>query len=340
MRDHPALRIALFTALDALAAADPGGAARALAGSELPVRSQPAFPHLRMCVLLEESNEGERPARFHHLLRTGGVSPHADSTVLRTALALVWAGALPSGREARLLLDELGSDLHRSAGTRERLVDAALGAPCDDPDVPALAADLLRCFGPELPPGQRAALRRLEFAGLLGTPAEGENWVERALTPGPEGDEPVPDRITARVHEALARRLVRPDAPESELYALARSDRAAPHAAYARAGRSEEVGARLRSEPSYVAFCFCAWSAWPGTSPAWDRTGPELLQKVLRPVVRALSAEDLAAVEAALDRAGRGKLDAFRSWNRPGRLGRLTGRLSGRGISRRSTPGA
>ncbi|MGW5634172.1 GTPase-associated protein 1-related protein [Streptomyces sp. NPDC003832] len=338
VRDHPALRIALFAALDALAAADPPAAVRALAGSELPVRSQPASPHLRMCVLVEQAAEGERPDRFQELLRTGGVSPHADPTVLRTALALVWTGQLPSGREARLLLNELGSDLHRTAGTRELLIDAALAAPADDPDAPALAADLLRCFGPELRPGRRAALRLLEFTGLLGTPAEGENWIERALTPGPEGGEPVPDPVMDRVHRALADRLVQPDVPESELYALARSDRPALHAAYARAGRSQEVGARLRAEPSYVAFCFCAWSAYPGTGAAWDGTGPALLDKVLRPAVKALSAAELAEVEAALDRAGRGKLDAFRVWNRPGRLGRLTGRLAGRGLSRRSAP--
>ncbi len=56
-----------------------------------------------------------------------------------------------------------------------------------------------------------------------------------------------------------------------------------------------------------------------------------LLTKVLRPVVRALPAEDLAEVEEALRRTGRGRLDAYRAWNRPGALGRLAGRLTGRG---------
>ncbi|WP_327400470.1 hypothetical protein OG194_09820 [Streptomyces sp. NBC_01288] len=53
--------------------------------------------------------------------------------------------------------------------------------------------------------------------------------------------------------------------------------------------------------------------------------------KALRPVVRALPTENQSEVEAALDHAGRGKLDAFHAWNRPGTLGRLAGRLPGRG---------
>ncbi|MDT9695013.1 GTPase-associated protein 1-related protein [Streptomyces sp. P17] len=338
VRDHPALRIALFAALDALAAADPRGAARPLAGSELPVQLPPAFPHLRMCVLTEPAREGDRLGRFHGLLRTGGVSPHADTAVLRTALDLVWPGELPTGQEASLLLNELGSDLHRAAGTRDLLIEAALAAPPDDPDIPVLAADLLRCFGTELRHGQRAALLLLEFAGLLGTPGEGEDWVGRALSLRTGAGEPVPEPVTDRVFEALGRRLMRPDAPESELYALARSDEPALLAAYERAGRSDRVGDRLRTVPSYVAVCFCAWSAFPGSSTAWDETSSALLTKVLRPIVKALPAEDLAEVEVALGRAGRGKLDAFRTWNRPGKLGRLAGRLSGRG--RRGEQGA
>jgi hypothetical protein len=91
------------------------------------------------------------------------------------------------------------------------------------------------------------------------------------------------------------------------------------------------VGDRLRTSPAYVAARFCDWSAFPGTHPTWDETRTALLGKVLRPVVRALPAEDQTEVEAVLGRAGRGKLDAYRAWNRPGALGRLAGRLSGRG---------
>jgi hypothetical protein len=99
------------------------------------------------------------------------------------------------------------------------------------------------------------------------------------------------------------------------------------------------VSERLRTEPAYVAARFCDWTAFPGTYQAWDETRTTLLTKVLRPAVRALPAEDQGEVEAALDRAGRGKLDAFRAWNRPGALGRLAGRLSGRG-RRAEQPGA
>jgi hypothetical protein len=91
------------------------------------------------------------------------------------------------------------------------------------------------------------------------------------------------------------------------------------------------VGDRLRTVPSYVADLFCDWTAFPETHPAWNETRNTLLSKVLRPVVRALPAEDQTEVEAALGRAGRGKFDAYRAWNRPGALGRLAGRLSGRG---------
>ncbi|GCB45121.1 GTPase-associated protein 1-related protein [Streptomyces sp. NL15-2K] len=336
---HPALRIALFGALDALAAADPVVAARKLAGSELPVTLQPGFPHLRMCVTATPSDApGDRLARFHGVLRTAGVSPHADTAVLRTALGLVWAGALPSGQEASLLLNQLGSDTHRAAGTRDLLIEAALAAPADDPGVPVLATDLLRCFSTELRPGQRSALLLLEFAGLLGTEGEGEQWVDRVLALRDSATEPVPDTVTERVHGALARRLLEGTAPENEVYSLARSAEPGLLAAYERVGRSDRVGDRLRTVPSYVAARFCDWSAYPGTHPDWDATRTTLLTKVLRPVVRVLPAEDHAEIEAALGRAGRGKLDAWRSWNRPGALGRLAGRLSGRG--RRAEPAA
>ncbi|WP_308114479.1 GTPase-associated protein 1-related protein [Streptomyces sp. ISL-12] len=328
---HPALRIALFGALDALAAADPVAVSRRLAGSRLPVALQPGFPHLRMCVLSPEAREpGDRLTRFHGVLRAAAVSPHAEPAVLGTALHLVWPGELPTAQEASLLLNQLGSDIHRAAGTRDVLVDAALAAPPDDLDVPVLAADLLRCFPTELRPGQRAALLLLEFTGLLGTEGEGEEWVGRALGLRDGAAEPVPDTVTERVCAALARRLVDGPAPDSELYGLARSGEPRLLAAYERAGRSERVRDRLRTSPAYAAACFCAWSACPGTHPAWDETRTALLTKVLRPVVRALPAADLAGIEDTLGRAGGGRLDAFRSWNRPGTLGRLAGRFSGR----------
>lgn len=331
---HPALRIALFGVLDALAAAHPVRVADRLGGSGLPVDLPPPHPHLRMCVAPPEpASGGSRLARFQAVLRTAGISPHAEPPVLRTAFLLVWPGPedRPTGEEASLLLNEIGSDAHRAAGTRDLLIDAALAAPVDDPDVPFLAVDLLTRFSGELHPEQRAALLLLEFTGRLGTAAEGENWVHtvRQLRDGTA--EPVPDPVTERVYAALARRLLATYVPESELYGLARADEPGMLAAYERAARSERTGERLRTSPAYLAARFCDWSAFPGTAPAWDEVRTALLGKVLRPVVRALPATDRAGVEEALGRAGGGKLDAYRAWNRPGAFGRLAGRLAGRG---------
>ena len=340
---HPGLRVALFGSLDTLASTEPAAAARVLRGSGLPLGlQQSGFPHLRMCAApaVAPAESDDRLDRFHGLLRTAGVSPHADPTVLRTALRLTWSGAeLPTGQEASLLLKELGSDSHRAAGTRELLIEAALTARPDDRAAPALATDLLRCFTTELRPGQRTALRLLEFTGLLGTANEGEEWVARVLSLKAGSAEPIPETVVERAFEALAWRLLEGQAPANELYALARSAEPRLLAAYERAGRSDRVGERLRTGPAYVAARFCDWSAFPGTDPTWDETRTALLAKVLRPIVRALPTEDQGEVEAALDRAGRGKLDAFRAWNRPGALGRLAGRLSGRG-RRAEQPGA
>jgi hypothetical protein len=326
---HPGLRVALFGSLNALAAAEPTVVARALTGSGLPVGLQPGFPHLRMCVT--PVGPGDRLTQFREAHRIAGVSPLADPAVLRTALRLTWSGELPTGLEASLLLNELGSDTHRAAGTRDLLIEAALAAPPDDRDVPALAVDLLRCFSTDLRQEQRAALLLLEFTGLLGTDGEGEEWVGRVLNLKNGAAEPVPDTVVERAFQVLAWRLLDGVVPENELYALARSGEPRLLAAYERAGRSDRVGDRLRTVPGYVAARFCDWSAFPGTHPAWDETRNALLTKVLRPIVRMLPAEDQTEVEAALGRAGRGKLDAYRAWNRPGALGRLAGRLSGRG---------
>ncbi|MET8769983.1 GTPase-associated protein 1-related protein, partial [Streptomyces sp. NPDC004658] len=330
---HPALRTALFGALNALAAAHPAAVAGRLAGSGLPVALDPGFPHLRMCVLGDAAGPsgGDRRGRLRAVLHTAGVSPHAEPAVLHTAFRLVWPDGLPTGEEASLLLNELGSDAHRLAGTRDLLVAAALAAPAEDAAVPLLAVDLLRCFTSELAPAHRAPLLLLEFAALLGTDGEGENWVERVRALRDGAVEPVPEQVTRRVYGALARRLLTAPVPESELYALARSGDPALLAAYERAARGATVAERLRTVPSYAAARFCDWTAYQDTDPGWEATRTALLAKVLRPVVRALPAEDQAAVEEALRRTGRGRLDAYRAWNRPGALGRLAGRLTGRG---------
>ncbi|MFF5023535.1 GTPase-associated protein 1-related protein [Streptomyces collinus] len=342
---HPALRTALFGALDALAAASPAWVAGRLAGCGLPVPPSPGFPHLRMCLQTAGAGRtGDRLARFHGLLRTAGVSPHAAPDVLCTAFQLVWPDGPPGAEEAALLLSELGSDAHRQAGTRDALVEAALAAPADDPAVPVLAADLLRCFTTELRPAHRAPLLLLEYAGLLDGDHDVENWVDHVCGLRDGAPEPVPEPVTRRVHDALARRLLavaapgtdpyappRPPAPESELYTLARAGDPGLLAAYERVARGDRVAERLRTVPGYVAACFCDWSAYPRPYGGWETTRTTLLAKVLRPVVRALPAEDQRAVEEALHRVGRGRLDAYRAWNRPGALGRLAGRLTGRG---------
>ncbi|MER6474117.1 GTPase-associated protein 1-related protein [Streptomyces collinus] len=342
---HPALRTALFGALDALAAAHPAGVAGRLAGCGLPVPPSPGFPHLRMCLQTAGAGRtGDRRARLHGLLRTAGVSPHAAPDVLRTAFQLVWPDGPPCAEEAALLLSELGSDAHRLAGTRDALVEAALAAPADDPAVPVLAADLLRCFTTELRPAHRAPLLLLEYAGLLDGDHDVENWVDHVCGLRDGAPEPVPEPVARRVYDALARRLLavaapgtepyappRPPAPESELYALARAGDPGLLAAYERVARGDRVAERLRTVPGYVAACFCDWSAYPRPYGGWETTRTTLLAKVLRPVVRALPAEDQRAVEEVLHRTGRGRLDAYRAWNRPGALGRLAGRLTGRG---------
>ncbi|MEW1824585.1 GTPase-associated protein 1-related protein [Streptomyces sp. NPDC088196] len=326
---HPGLRVALFGSLNALAAAEPAAVARALAGSGLPVGLQPGFPHLRMSVTPVGGRD--RLAQFHEVLRVAGVSSLTDPSVLRTALRLTWPGELPTGLEASLLLNELGSDTHRAAGTRDLLIEAALAAPPDDRDVPALAIDLLRCFHTELPPAPHAALRLLEFTALLGTEDESDEWVTRVLGHQARAGESASDPVVERAFRALAARLLADEVPTTELYALARSGEPRLLATYEKAARSDRVGDRLRTSPAYVAARFGDWSQFPGTHPAWDETRNALLTKVLRPIVRALPAEDQTEVEAELGRTGRGRLDAYRAWNRPGALGRLAGRLSGRG---------
>ncbi|MGW3309919.1 GTPase-associated protein 1-related protein [Streptomyces sp. NPDC001073] len=326
---HPGLRVALFGSLNALAAAEPTAVAGALAGSGLPVGLQPGFPHLRMCVTPVGARD--RLAQFHEVLRVAGVSSLAEPSVLRTALRLTWSGELPTGLEASLLLNELGSDTHRAAGTRDLLIEAALTAPPDDPDVPALAVDLLRCFHTELPPAPHSALLLLEFTGLLGTEGESDEWVTRVLSHRARAGESASDPVVERAFRALAARLLDGQVPTTELYALARSGEPRLLATYEKAGRSDRVGERLRTSPAYVAARFSDWSQFPGTHPAWDETRNALLTRVLRPIVRALPAEDQTEVETVLGRVGQGRLDAYRAWNRPGALGRLAGRLSGRG---------
>ncbi|MFE4368124.1 GTPase-associated protein 1-related protein [Streptomyces sp. NPDC056835] len=345
LEEHFELRTALLSALDALAAEDPPAAVRLLGRTPLALTGVQALPHLRMCAgapWAPAAGGGDGLAALHAALRACGVSPFTDPLVLRTAVQLVWDGGAPAPGEARRLLSETGSDAHRAAGTWRTLVRAALDGPADtapdthdvnDADAAALAHDLLRCFPDELEPRVRGALLFLEFAGEIGAGRAGPPWTERVLALRAEA-EPVEPALLARVFGILARRLLSEDRPEGELYALIHRGEPELLSTYATAAQEERVRDRLRTAPAYAADCFIAWSSLPGANRAWDTTRTSLLDKVLRPVVRALSDEDTASVERVLERAGVHRAEEFRAWNRPGALSRLSRRFGGRGRPR------
>lgn len=329
------VRTALLGALDRIAPEDPAGAERLLGRVPLPFTGTQLLPHLRMCAEAPEAKAAcgaDRVGAVHRVLRAAGMSPFAEPLVLRTAVGLVWEEGAPTVGEARLLLDAATSDAHRTAGTWSHLVAAALGAPADDEEAPELAHDLLRGFPQEIGGRERGALLLLDFARELRSGAAAPDWAERvrALRPGAE---PVEPGVLGHAFGALATRLLAPDGPEAELYALVHSGDADLIAAYDRAARGADVRARLEADPGYAAGCFAVWTAHPHAGTEWSRTAAVLLEEVLRPVVRALSADGTAAVEEAVGRSGSsGRAEAFRDWNRRGQgtLGRLGRRIAGR----------
>lgn len=329
------VRTALLGALDRIAPEDPAGAERLLGRVALPFTGTQLLPHLRMCAEAPEAKAGcgaDRVGAVQRVLRAAGMSPFAEPLVLRTAVGLVWGEGAPTVGEARLLLDAATSDTHRTAGTWSHLVAAALNAPADDEQAPELAHDLLRGFPQEIGGRARGALLLLEFARELRSGSAEPDWAERARALRP-GAEPVEPGVLGHAFGALADRLLAPDGPEAELYALAHSGDADLIAAYDRAAHGPDVRARLAADPGYAAGCFAVWTAHPHAGAEWSRTTAALLEKVLRPAVRALSAEGVAAVEEAVGRSGSsGRAEAFRDWNRrsQGTLGRLGRRLAGR----------
>ncbi|MFD5029919.1 GTPase-associated protein 1-related protein [Streptomyces sp. NPDC058405] len=324
------LRTAVLSRLDGLAAGDPPAGARLLGRTSLPFRGVQALPHLKMCAEapVPTPEGGDRVGALHSVLRAAAVSPFADPLVLRTAVRLVWGDSTPTAGEARLMLAESGSDAHRGAGTWHVLVRAALDGPGDSPEAPDLAHDLLRCFPEELEPRVRKALLLLEFAGALTAGRAGSGWTDRALSLRADA-EPVEPGVLEQVFGALSRELLSEQRPEGELYALVHCGDPDLTAAYGRAAREDRVRDRLRTVPAYAADCFTAWTSLPGANRAWDESRTALLDKVLRPAVRALPAEDIAAVEQCLERTGR-KAEEFRTWNRPGAFGRLSLRFGRR----------
>ncbi|MFD0343594.1 GTPase-associated protein 1-related protein [Streptomyces sp. NPDC127117] len=328
------VRTALLGELDRIAPQDPSATERLLSGVALPFTGAQALPHLRMCAAAPEaraSGGDDRVKVLNAVLRAGGMSPFTEPLVLRTAVGLVWGDGAPTAGEARLLLAGSTSDAHRTAGTWSVLVAAALGAPADDPEAPELAHDLLRGFPREIDARARGALHLLEFARDVRSGAAGPGWAEQARTLC-AGAEPVEPGVREQAFGALAGRLLDPDRPEAELYAFVHCDDPDLIAAYGSAARRDAVLARLRSDPAYVADCFTVWSSHPHAGRAWGETREALLSGVLRPVVRGLSAGEVAAVEEAAERAGSSRTaEAFRAWNRPdGFRRRLGNRISAR----------
>ncbi|MFE7459935.1 GTPase-associated protein 1-related protein [Streptomyces sp. NPDC057554] len=327
------VRTALLGALDRIAPEDPCAVARFLERVALPFTGTQVLPHLRMCAEAPRAMTTlgrDRAAIWHRLLRAAGVSPFAEPLVLRTAAGLVWEDRAPTVEEARLLLETATSDAHRTAGTWARLVDAALGAPADAEDAAALAHDLLRGFPQEIGGRERAALQLLDLCRDLRTGAPEPGWAARVRTLRTQA-EPVEPALRERASAALAERLLAPDRPGAELYDFVRADDAELIAAYDRAARSEPVRTRLRTQPAYAADCFTVWTAHPHAGTAWTTTAAALLDEVLRPAVRSMSAESVAEVEETVGRTGSsGRANAFRDWNRSSPLGRLGRRIAGR----------
>ncbi|MFJ1588924.1 GTPase-associated protein 1-related protein [Kitasatospora albolonga] len=328
------VRTALLGALDRIAPDDPVAVARFLERVALPFTGTQALPHLRMCAEVPGAMAtlgGDRAAVWHRVLRAAGVSPFAEPLVLRTAVGLVWEDRAPTVEEARLLLEAATSDAHRTAGTWARLVDAALGAPAAGTDgAAALAHDLLRGFPQEIGGRRRAGLLLLDLVRDLRTGAPEPGWAARVRTLRTQA-EPVEPALRQQASAALAERLLAPDRPGAELYDFVQGDDAELIAAYDRAARSEPVRTRLRTQPAYAADCFTVWTAHPHAGTAWTTTAAALLDEVLRPAVRSMSAESVAEVEETVGRTGSsGRANAFRDWNRSSPLGRLGRRIAGR----------
>ncbi|MFE2145233.1 GTPase-associated protein 1-related protein, partial [Streptomyces sp. NPDC059456] len=216
----------------------------------------------------------------------------------------------------------------RVAGPGEVLARGAVSAPAGDRSAQELAPELLRRFPTELPAALRSSLLLLELARNLRVRQTEPGWVRRALELGAAGPTP-----TAREHAyaAAAARLLAEDRPGSEVRALIESNDAELLAAYRRAAREPRIADRLRLDPAYAAECFATWSSQPQAGALWQETRTDLLDGVLRPVVRGLAPAELAVLEEALARLGGRWAEDFRGWQRPGAFGRLRGRFGGSG---------
>ncbi|MEW2190088.1 GTPase-associated protein 1-related protein [Streptomyces microflavus] len=333
LTDRPDLRTALLRELDAAALAGPASVTVLLERAPVELESREALPYLRMCGWKARGpaggGGGDRNGELRAVLEAARVSVFAHPPLLRVAFRLVWGSETPSPEEARYVLAETGADVHRPAETWPFLVTAALNGRPGDPHADELAHELLAVFPAQLAPRDRAALLLLEFARDLRAGGAGPGWVDRFLGLR-RAAEPVNPTVLEHVCGRIARRLLTDPGAGRELDDLIRSGDADLCAAYERAAREDAVHSQLLSEPSYFADRFVDWNAHPQVGGAWGKVRGSLLDGVLRPAARALAAEDLAAVEAALAKRGARHAEDFRSWNRPGALGRLGLRFGGR----------
>ncbi|MFG3404929.1 GTPase-associated protein 1-related protein [Streptomyces sp. NPDC048142] len=333
LTDRPDLRTALLRELDAAAQSGPAAVTVLLERAPVPLESGEALPYLRMCGWAARrpagGQDGDRNRELRAVLEAAGVSVLAHPPLLRIAFRLVWGSTAPTPEEARYDLLERGARLHQAAETWPFLVTAALNGRPGDPQTDELAHDLLKAFPEQLRDHDRAALLLLDLSRDLRAGGAPPGWVDRALGLR-RSAEPVNPSVLERVHGSLAHRLLSDHRAGRELDDLIRSGDADLCAAYERAARGDEVGSRLLRDPDYFADLFVDWNAHPQAGGAWGKVRGALLDKVLRPAARALTAEDLAAVEAALSTRGARHAEDFRTWNRPGALGRLGLRLGGR----------
>ncbi|MGE7390148.1 GTPase-associated protein 1-related protein [Streptomyces sp. NPDC004126] len=330
LAELPVLRALVLDRLDALAAGDPAAGARLFERTGLRLGAAEALPHLRMCARAAQAGpdtDADPVLLLEALLRESGVSLYAEPLVLRTGMRLVWPGRPPEAAEAGLVLATTGAAVHRDAGTWEPLARAAAVAPAGDGAAADLAAELLRHFGAELPDGQRPALLLWELVRDLRAGGPAGDGLRRALELGALSPEP---GAREAAYAAVAGRLLAPDGPdEAGLRALAGSEHPELLAAYREAARSAPVAVGLRGDPGYLASCYAAWSAQPQAGPLWRETRTELLEGVLRPLVRELPAAHRAAAGRELARHDAHRAREFHAWRRPSAADRLRGALRG-----------
>ncbi|MFC8285453.1 GTPase-associated protein 1-related protein [Streptomyces cyaneofuscatus] len=333
LTDRPDLHTALLRELDAAALAGPASVTVLLERAPVELESREALPYLRMCGRQARGpaggGGGDRNGELRAVLEAAGVSVFAHPPLLRVAFRLVWGSDTPTPEEVRYVLAETGADVHRPAETWPFLVTAALNGRPGDPHADELAHELLAAFSRELRPHDRAALLLLEFARDLRAGGAGPGWVDRYLGLR-RAAEPINPTVLEHVCGRIARRLLTDPGAGRELDDLIRSRDADLCAAYERAAREDAIHSRLLREPRYFADRFVDWNAHPQAGGSWGKVRGALLDGVLRPAARALAAEDLAAVEAALAKRGARHAEDFRAWNRPGALSRLGLRFGGR----------